>query len=60
MTENGEYKISIEQRITRLETQLEEVIENHLPHIESKVDRITWLLVTTLVGIVLLLLKLNT
>lgn len=49
---NGQYKVSIEQRLTRLETQLLEVVVNHLPHIEKKVDRLTWLLVTTLLGVV--------
>lgn len=49
---NGQYKLSIEQRITRVETQLNEIRLNHLPHLESKMDKMIWLIVTTLVGVV--------
>ena len=49
---NGTYKISIEKRLTELEVKLEEIVGNHLPHIQSKVDRIEWLLIVTLVGVV--------
>ena len=49
MIENGDYKIEIESRLTTIEVKLNEVMENHLPHLEAKVDRITWLLVTTLI-----------
>lgn len=49
---NGDYKISIEKRLTLLEAVIEEIKENHLPHIQAKVDRIEWLLVITLVGVV--------
>ena len=54
--ENGDYKLSIEQRMTKVETVLTEIKENHLPHLEVKVDRITWLLATTLIAVVLNLL----
>lgn len=49
---NGQYKLSVEQRLTRLETVVDEIKNNHLNHIETKVDRITWLLVVTCVGLV--------
>ena len=49
---NGKYKIDIEGRLTALETKVDEIANNHLPHIQSKVDRIEWLLVVTLVGVV--------
>ena len=50
---NGRYRISIESRMTRVETKLEEILVNHLPHLEAKVDRITWLIITTLVAVVI-------
>ena len=50
--ENSEYKLDIENRLTVVETHLNEIRENHLPHIETKIDRITWLLITTLAGLV--------
>ena len=46
--ENGQYKLSIEQRITRLETKVDDLMENHLPHLQKKIDQIHWLIVTTL------------
>lgn len=35
---NGQYKLSIEGRITRLETLVNEIKTNHLFHIEKKID----------------------
>ena len=46
-----EYKLDVENRLTRVETHLTEIKDNHLPHIEAKLDRATWLLITTLVGL---------
>ncbi len=43
----------IYERITRLEVKVEEIVKNHLPHLEGKVDRIGWLLVTTLISIII-------
>lgn len=45
---NG-YKLTMENRMTKVETTLGEIKNNHLPHIEQKVDRLTWLTVTTLI-----------
>ena len=42
-----QYKVETEQRLTKVETLLNEIIINHLPHIESKLDRLLWFLVTT-------------
>ena len=39
--------IEIENRLTNVEQSLEEIKLNHLPHIESKIDRLLWFLVTT-------------
>ena len=45
---------TIKERITAVEVKLEELISNHLPHLESKVDkldtRIWWLLSTVILG----------
>lgn len=36
--ENGQYKISMEQRMTRVETRLDDIIDNHLAHIQKDID----------------------
>ncbi len=48
---NGRYKITVENRLTTVETHLDEIRENHLPHIQAKVDKIMWLLITILAGV---------
>ena len=50
--EKYQTQIKTEGRLSTLETLVGEIKDNHLPHIEAKVDRITWLLVTTLGGVV--------
>ena len=50
-------RLSIEQRLTCLETTVNEIKNNHLVHIEAKVDRIQWLLIVTLIGLVANLLQ---
>lgn len=47
---NGEYKLGVESRLTSLEVTVEEIKDNHLVHIQHSIDRITWLLVTTLIS----------
>lgn len=58
---NGEYKLGVESRLTGLEVIVNEIRKNHLPHLQVAVDRIQWLLVTTLVsvvtGVIILLIK---
>lgn len=49
----NERNVEIENRLTSLETRLEDLITNHLPHLESKIDRIQWLLVTTMIALVI-------
>jgi hypothetical protein len=48
MEENGKYKLTTEHRLTILESQLNTVMNNHLPHIQERVDKVnkklTWLL----------------
>lgn len=55
--ENGNYKISMEGRMSRVETTLEEIKTNHLPHIQAKVDKMMWLLVTSLAAALIELIK---
>lgn len=43
--------IEIENRLTIVETTLREIITNHLPHIEAKVDRVQWTIALTAIGI---------
>ena len=50
--ENGEYKISIEQRLTTLEVTVDEIKNNHLAHIQDKLDKAYLLVVTTLITVV--------
>ena len=50
-------RLSIEQRLTCLETTVNEIKNNHLVHIEAKVDRIQWLLIVTLIGLIANLLQ---
>jgi len=56
--ENGQYKLSTEHRITKLETcvhdlvdDVSEIRDNHLKHLAEKMDRIQWLLITTLIAV---------
>jgi len=46
-----------ERRMTYLETTVKDIVENHLPSMEKKMDKITWLLVTTLVAVATLLFR---
>ena len=39
--------LQIESRLTSVEQSLDEIKLNHLPHLESKLDRLLWFLVTT-------------
>ena len=52
-----EENIEIHERITRVETKVDAILENHLPHIQmtiNKVDeRLWWILATVIVGSVL-------
>lgn len=36
--ENGSYKLGVEQRLSKLETLVTEIKDNHLKHIEDKID----------------------
>jgi len=50
-------RVSIENRLATLEVKVTEIMENHLPSIERKVDKITWLLITNLTALIFLLLS---
>ena len=43
--------IQTEGRLTKLETLVTEIKDNHLVHIEEKLDRIGWLIVLSLGGL---------
>ena len=50
MQENRE--LNIENRITAVEVKLEEVISNHLPHLQEAIDKVdtrTWAILFTLI-----------
>jgi hypothetical protein len=56
--------LEIESRLTKLETSLDEVKNNHLAHmardikdIAGKIDKIQWFFITSLVGILMLLIR---
>lgn len=52
MNEYNDDRLNIERRLTCLEVKIKEIAENHLVHIEAKIDRINWLLIVSLVGLV--------
>lgn len=61
MTENNR---QYDERMIRVEDKIDLVINNHIYHLNSKVekvdkkvDKIIWLIITTLIGIVFLLVK---
>lgn len=42
---NGYFKGSVEARLDRLEADVKLVLENHLPHLQAKLDKIEmWLI----------------
>lgn len=50
-------EITIHERIAKLETLVEQIMTNHLPHIQKKVDWIFMLLIINLVAIIVDLIK---
>lgn len=52
MKQQYENLIEMEKDIAVLKSQMKTMMENHLPHIQKTVDRILWLIITTLLGIV--------
>lgn len=55
---NQELELERERRLTTVETDVKTIMTNHLPHIQTAVDKvqddmskIMWLLVTTSVGV---------
>jgi len=49
-----------ERRMTKIETILDDVVENHLPHIDKKINWVIGILVSFMISIILLLIKLMT
>ena len=61
--ENGE-KIKVHERLSTLEAQMDTVLDNHLPHIQNSIDKITskiwWftsLLIANLVAVIMTMIK---
>lgn len=54
MSEENGYKLSIEQRLTRVEDKIEAILTNHLPHIQQAVDGVNRKFVFILIALVLL------
>ena len=48
---NNEKWIVVEGRLTKVETLLREALENHLPHMDAKIDKILWFLITSFFGL---------
>ena len=48
-----DYKVDIEKRLSTLETIVSEIKDNHLVHIEAKIDRGQWFVIVTLVGVII-------
>ena len=48
----------LESRVVRLETKVDDIINNHLAHLDQKVNWIIGLIVTTLISVIFFLLKL--
>lgn len=53
--ENSQYKTNIEHRLSVIETQISELINNHIKHLQERVDKIQWLLITNLIALVFFL-----
>ena len=61
--ENGD-KIKVHERLSTLEAQMDTVLDNHLPHIQKSIDKVTskiwWftsLLIANLVAVISTVLK---
>ena len=59
MEEYNGQKVKLHERVATLEANMHDLLTNHIPHLQEslntlqfKVDRMTWFLVVTLVGVV--------
>ena len=52
-----EYKIGVEKRLTTIETTLKEIVDNHLTHLDTKLNWILGLFVSALITLIFLLLS---
>ena len=55
--------MQVENRLTRVEESLEEIKTNHLVHLDAKIDKVLWFLLTTAFtlasGLAFIIFKLN-
>ena len=50
---NGKERVAIHERLVRLETQVEAILENHLPHIQKSINRVNnkfWAVIVLLIA----------
>jgi len=47
---------TIKERLARLETKIEHLITNHLPHLEKKVDKLIWIIIGGLITVLVTIL----
>ena len=57
MEPDTEYKLGVERRLTTIETTLMEIKDNHLAHLDSKLNWILGLFVSALITLIFLLLS---
>jgi len=56
---NGKYRLTTEHRMTKMEEKIESILENHLPSIQKKIEKVDaklwWLIglvITTLIAVI--------
>ena len=55
MVKNNSLTQQILQRLSVLETKVDDILSNHLKELQRSVTKITWLLITTLISALLAL-----
>jgi len=52
MNDNGDKKLSVEHRLTKVETILKVIYENDLPHLKMRLNWVIGILITLLLTII--------
>ena len=55
MSKDTDYKIGVEKRLTTIETTVKEIVENHLTHMNIKLNWILGLFVSALITLIFIL-----